>query len=352
MSEERPNFSKLSCSVASKVDRIVMGHGGGGALTRSLVEEVFLPALDNELLGQRHDGAVFEVPKGRLATSTDGYVAKPMFFPGGDIGKLAVCGTVNDLAMCGARPLHLSAGFILEEGTTIEAVRRVARSVGETARAAGVSIATADTKVVERGAGDGVYIVTSGVGVCLGEGLVGPAAVRPGDAVILSGDVGRHGVAMLIARDELGLESEIASDCALVHEATMELFEAGLEIHALRDLTRGGLAAALVEIARDGGRNVSLRETAIAVDPAVRGACELLGLDPLHVANEGRFVVILPDDQAEEALAILRGHEVSGGAVIIGTIAAEPVGRVTLESAIGAARIVELPSGEQLPRIC
>jgi hydrogenase expression/formation protein HypE len=318
----------------------------------ALIESVFRPPLANPLLDQRHDGAVFEAPPGRLALTTDSYVVQPLEFPGGDIGRLAVCGTVNDLAMCGARPLCLSAAFILEEGLDADLLARISGSMGRTARELGVAIATGDTKVVERGAGDGLFVNTTGVGVLEHDLAIGPDALRPGDAVLLSGDVGRHGAAILAARESLGLDSDLRSDCAPLWAPVAALLEAGLPLHCLRDLTRGGLATGLVEIARDSRRAVLADERAIPVSTPVRGLCELLGLDPLYVANEGRFLCMLPEARADDALAILHGHEVSAGAVRIGSVAEGPAGRSTLRSPIGGERVLRLHSGEQLPRIC
>ncbi|MCB9832086.1 MAG: hydrogenase expression/formation protein HypE [Planctomycetes bacterium] len=352
MSDGRADFGRMSCPRPGHPDRVLLGHGGGGTMTRDLVREIFLPAIDNDFLGQRHDGAVFSYRGERFATTTDGFVARPMVFPGGDLGKLAVCGTVNDLAMCGARPLQLTAGFIIEEGTDFELLRRLARSLGETARAAEVAIGAADTKVVERGSGDGVFVVTSGFGLCLSDHLIGPAALRSGDAIILSGDLGRHGVTMLVARDELGLETALESDCALLHEPALALVAAGLEVHVLRDLTRGGLSAALVEIAEDAALHLVVDEASVAVAPEVRGACELLGLDPFQVANEGRFICCLPASQVGAALAVLAAFPVTASAAVIGEVEAGPAGRVSLAGGLGARRLLQMPSGELLPRIC
>jgi hydrogenase expression/formation protein HypE len=332
--------------------RIVLAHGGGGSLTHALLESIFRPAFANPLLDQHHDGAVFELPPGRVAFTTDSYVVRPLEFPGGDIGRLAVCGTANDLAVCGARPLHLSAGFILEEGLDTALLARVADSMGQAADALGIGIVTGDTKVVDRGAGDGVFINTAGVGVLEHELEIGPRAVRPGDCVLLSGDVGRHGATIMAMRESLHLDSDLRSDCASLWPPIAALLDAGLPVHCLRDLTRGGLATGLVELARDAQVAVVADERTIPVSEPVRGLCELLGLDPLYVANEGRFLCILPEAHADEALAILRGSEVAAGAVRIGEVTPKPAGRTSLVSAIGGERILHLQSGEQLPRIC
>jgi hydrogenase expression/formation protein HypE len=339
-------------------DRVLLAHGGGGRLTKRLIETVFLPAFANPLLLTRHDGAVFPLPppapKGaapaRLAFTTDGYVVRPLFFPGGDIGTLAVNGTVNDLAMCGARPLYLSAAFILEEGFPLRDVERIAASMQRAARDAGVDLITGDTKVVERSKADGVFVTTAGVGILEHALAIGPAEVRPGDAILLSGDIGRHGIAIMAAREDLRFETTVSSDCAPLAKPVLALLEAGLEIHCLRDLTRGGLAAALVEIAEASSTRLALDEGAIAVEGAVAAACEVLGLDPLHVANEGRFVAFLPEAAAARALEILAREGCEPR--LVGRVAESRGPRVVLKTQLGTTRIVDLPSGELLPRIC
>jgi len=343
----------LACPIPiAEYPEVQMAHGGGGRLMRALIEKMFMAAFRNPFLEARHDGAVFPSPGKTLATTTDAFVVRPLFFPGGNIGTLAVHGTVNDLAMCGARPVYLTAAFVLEEGLPMETLWRVAAAMGEAAREAGVAIVSGDTKVVERGKGDGVYIATAGVGVVEHRLDIAPRAVRPGDAVILSGDIGRHGMAVLGARESLGFESSIESDCAPLWPAVDSLLRAGLEVHCLRDLTRGGLATAAAEIAADAGVAIRVAERTIPVREDVGGACELLGLDPLYVANEGRFVAFVPRSQAARALEVLRGVPVSAGAVEIGAVAPAPQGMAVLESAIGSERVLDLLSGEQLPRIC
>jgi hydrogenase expression/formation protein HypE len=333
-------------------DRILLAHGGGGRMMHDLLERLVLPAFRNPELLQRHDGAVVDLDGCRLAFTTDGYVVRPLRFPGGDIGTLAVNGTVNDLAMCGAVPLLLSAGFILEEGLPMATLEAVLASMKASAEAAGVRIVTGDTKVVDRGKGDGIYITTAGVGVLRHTLRVAPGQVRPGDAVLLSGDVGRHGIAIMGVREGLNFETPVESDCAPLHGMVAALLDAGLEVHCLRDCTRGGLAASLVEIAGAAGLPIQVREAAIPVHDAVGGACEMLGLDPLYVANEGRFLCLLPAGQVERALEILRAHPQGKAAAHIGEVAGGPAGLVTLVSRLGVARIMDLPSGEQLPRIC
>lgn len=331
---------------------IQLAHGGGGRLMHQLLERLILPAFDNPRLASRHDAAVLEVDGGRIAFTTDSYVVRPLFFPGGDIGSLAVHGTVNDLAMAGARPAWLSAAFILEEGLPFDTLSRVLASMRAAAAAAGVAIVTGDTKVVDRGKGDGIFVNTAGIGIVEHRLAIEPASVRPGDSILLSGDLGRHGVAILAARESLGFAPALVSDSAPLHEPVAGLLRAGIELHCLRDLTRGGLASAVIEIAEAGGVSIELDERSIPVDPAVRGACEILGLDPLYVANEGRFVAFVPERDAERALQTLRGHPVADAACRIGAVSGERSGQVTLRTMIGASRIVEMFSGEQLPRIC
>jgi hydrogenase expression/formation protein HypE len=333
-------------------DHIVMAHGGGGRLMQQLLEKLVQPAFANPYLETRHDSAVFESGGQRLAFTTDSYVVKPLFFPGGDIGKLAVCGTLNDLAMAGARPLFLSAALIIEEGLPVADLRRVLNSMAETAKGAGVFIVTGDTKVVDRGKGDGLYINTAGIGL-IEHGLqINPAAVRPGDAVLINGDLGRHGIAIMAQREGLEFETTIESDCADLSGLVGALLAAGIEIHCLRDLTRGGLASALVEIAQAAGVDIEIAETAIPVREDVQGACEMLGFDPLYVANEGRLAVFVPAEQGEKALAVLRAHPLGEGAAAIGRVAGPSKGALHLKTAFGARRVLDLLSGEQLPRIC
>lgn len=336
----------------SEIATIQMAHGGGGRRSHDLIERLFIPAFRNQALEGRHDGAILALGGEKLAFTTDSHVVSPLFFPGGDIGKLAVCGTVNDLAMCGARPLWLSVGLILEEGLPIETLERVIASMAATAAEAGVELVTGDTKVVDRGKGDGIYINTAGIGSIAGEAPV-PSRVCPGDVILLSGDIGRHGIAVMAQREGLAFESSIESDCALLSMPVLALLEAGIEIHCLRDLTRGGLATALVEIAQGSRTRIRFDEARIPVREDVRGACEILGLDPLYVANEGRFVTILPGREAGAALEILRGFDVAADAIQIGEVS-EPRagGEVLVRSRIGVDRVVDRLSGEQLPRIC
>lgn len=347
----------MSCPVPL-VDHetIQLAHGGGGRLMRNLIEGLFLPQLSR---GARerdarppHDSAVFEFSGGRLAFTTDSFVVNPLFFPGGDIGKLAVYGTVNDLAMAGARPLHLSCGWILEEGLPVETLRRVVASMRQAADEVGVTIVTGDTKVVDRGKGDGIFINTAGVGV-VAEGLdISPARVRDGDRVILSGDIGRHGVAIMSVREGLTFEGAPASDCAPLADVVAQLSVLGDDLHCLRDLTRGGLTAALVEIAEQARVGIEIDSRSVPVHPAVRGACELLGLDPLAVANEGRFVAIVAERAAGQVLEILRAHPLGAEAVPVGRVCAGGAGRVELRNEFGIRRVLDLLAGTQMPRIC
>jgi hydrogenase expression/formation protein HypE len=330
-----------------------VGHGGGGRLTQDLLDRIFRPAFANAELEAQHDGAILKTPPGaRLAFTTDSHVVSPLFFPGGDIGKIAVNGTVNDLCMCGARPLWLSAGFILEEGLPMSTLERVVASMRDAANAAGVTIVTGDTKVVERGKGDGLYVTTAGIGIIETGLTVSPARIREGDAIILSGDIGRHGMAIMATRAGLSFESEIQSDCAPLVAPVQALLKASLEIHCLRDLTRGGLATALVERAESSKLALAIDGTKVPVSELVGGACEILGLEPLYVANEGRFICILPSAEAQRAVEIISATAPGGPAVVIGTVKAGPAGQVTQRTVIGSERIVDRISGEQLPRIC
>jgi hydrogenase expression/formation protein HypE len=342
-----------SCPIPiSQYPHVLMAHGGGGRLMQQLLENVFGKAFGNPLLDTRHDSAQLEIPAGRLAMTTDSYVVRPIFFPGGDIGSMSIHGTVNDLAMSGARPCYLSCGFIIEEGLPMETLWRVVCTMSEAAKKCGVQIVTGDTKVVDKGKGDGLFINTTGIGIIEHGQIILPANVQPGDAVIVSGDLGRHGMAIMAVREGLQFETTIESDSAPVHEPVLDLLKAGIEIHCLRDLTRGGLASALNEIAEAAGVKIAVEEKRIPVREEVHAACEMLGLDPLHVANEGRFAAFVAEKDAHRALEILRRHEVSSNAVVAGTVVEKAAPLVTLKSAIGATRILDMPSGEQLPRIC
>ncbi|MBN1590100.1 MAG: hydrogenase expression/formation protein HypE [Pirellulales bacterium] len=352
-SNQNEGFS-LQCPVPRGTHATVqMAHGGGGRVMRNLIEGFFLPAFGSDPAKEPpHDAAVMDVPEGRLAMTTDTFVVSPLFFPGGDIGKLAVYGTVNDLAMAGARPWALSAAFILEEGLPLETLERIVASMRDAALEVGVRIVTGDTKVVDRGKGDGVFINTAGIGVVAPGVQVAPRRVKPGDAVIVSGDLGRHGMAVMSVREGLAFEAELQSDCASLAGLVDTLLEAGADVHCLRDLTRGGLAAALCEIADGAGVGIELDEASIPVSPPVANACELLGLDPLYVANEGRLVVFLPAEAAERTLEIMRSHPAAPQPAVVGTVTETHPGMVQLRTTLGAERIVDLLSGEQMPRIC
>lgn len=342
-----------SCPIPfSDYPQVLMAHGGGGKLMNQLIEKVFLSTFKNSLLETRHDGAVFSLGNTRLAFTTDSYVIRPLFFPGGNIGELAVYGTVNDLAMCGARPRYLSAGFIIEEGLPMETLWQIAQSMQRAAEKAGVQLVTGDTKVVDKGKGDGVFVNTAGIGIIEYDRPIAPASVKPGDVVLLSGDIGRHGVAIMAVREGLAFETTIESDCAAVSGLVMELLGAGIEIHCLRDLTRGGLASAVVEIAEASGCSIQLEERNIPVLEEVRGACEMLGLDPLYVANEGRFLAIVAPADAERALQIMQAHPLGEGASLMGRVTDDRTGLVSLKSRVGTSRVIDRLSGEQLPRIC
>jgi hydrogenase expression/formation protein HypE len=330
---------------------VLLAHGGGGRLMHQLLEQMFVPAFGSPPPEHRHDSAVLDVKAGRLAFTTDSYVVRPIFFPGGNIGSLAVHGTVNDLAMSGARPLYLSSAFIIEEGLPMETLWRVVCAMRDAAAAAGVRIVTGDTKVVDRGKGDGLFINTAGVGLVQHNLTIAPASVRAGDAVLVNGDLGRHGMAIMAVREGLEFESAIESDSAPVAALVSDLLGAGLEVHCLRDLTRGGLASTMNEIAHAANLQIELENQRIPVREDVRAACEILGLDPLHVACEGRFAAFVPAAQAQRALEIMHRHEVGTGAAQIGRVGTTGR-RVLLQTPFGVERILDMPSGEQLPRIC
>ena len=341
----------LSCPISiQEYPNVLLAHGGGGKLMHGLIEKMFMPSFSNQILNLQHDGAVLDLGKLKAAFTTDSYVVYPLFFPGGDIGKLAINGTVNDLAMCGARPLYISVGFILEEGFPMETLWRVVNSVKATAETANVEIVTGDTKVVDKGKGDGMYINTSGIGIIEHGIEVSPTKVQDGDLVLLSGDIGRHGITIMSMREELALESEIKSDTSPLSNLVMDLLEQDIEVHCMRDLTRGGLASALIEIAEASGTHIHIDENAIPVSREVRATCEILGLDPLYVANEGRFIAFVKPSDSEATLKIMRSYNSESS--LIGSVDMKPSGIVTMKSKIGTNRIIDMLSGEQLPRIC
>jgi hydrogenase expression/formation protein HypE len=346
-------FTGLSCPLPiTDYKNVLLAHGGGGRLTQEMVQKFFLAQFRNEFLEPLHDGAVFSVDGARLAFSTDSYVVSPIFFPGGDIGELAVNGTVNDLAMCGARPLYLSVAFIIEEGLPMEDLWRIVLSMEEAAKRAGVMLVTGDTKVVDRGKGDKIFVNTSGVGV-VAEGIdVSSKRAAPGDQIILSGAIAVHGIAIMSVREGLEFETRIESDTAPLNELVQAILRAGKHIHVLRDPTRGGVASALNEIAQSSNVGIAISEARIPLTEEVRGACEILGLDPLYVANEGKLLAFVPPDETSNVLEAMRVHPSGRDAVIIGEVTDQHAGTVVMRSRIGGSRVVDMLSGEQLPRIC
>ena len=345
----------LTCPIPlADYPRVLMAHGSGGRMMQQLIEKMFYRAFDNPELLSGHDGVTLDtggIEAGRVVFTTDSYVIRPLFFPGGDIGSLAVFGTVNDLAMCGAKPRYLSAGFILEEGLDMETLWRVVCSMRQAADRAGVKIVTGDTKVVEKGKGDGLYINTAGIGEMIHAVHLHPHSVKLGDKVIVSGDVGRHGMAVMAQREGLSFESDLASDAAPLNHCVMALLDAGLDIHCLRDITRGGLAAVLCEIAQSAAVQIDIDQQQIPINDTVSGACELLGLNPLHVACEGRFVAFVAPAAVEQVLEIITSFD-QEKPVSIGEVTAGEAGLVTMKTIIGGQRILDMPSGELLPRIC
>ena len=356
------DFDNWSCPVPLRSHpHIVMGHGGGGKLSAELVEHLFKPAFSNEWLDELGDTAVFQPPlptsqttPSRLAFSTDSFVVRPLFFPGGNIGELAINGTVNDIAMSGAVPLYLSVGFIIEEGLSIELLGRVVESMARAAQIAGVKIITGDTKVVDKGHGDGLYINTSGVGILPDNGAIqiGPRRAQPGDLILLSGTIGDHGMAVMSVREGLSFETEIVSDTAALNHLIAAMLAATPHIHVLRDPTRGGVASSLNEIAAQSQVGMVLEETAIPVNTAVASACELLGLDPLFVANEGKLIAIVPESEAEKLLAVMQAHPLGKNTAVVGHVTDQHAGMVVARTPIGGTRVVAMQIGEQLPRIC
>jgi len=354
MTDEEVNLSGAVCPAPiQQRDRIVMGHGSGGKLSHDLIARKFIPAFDNAALRAGDDAGIVQANIcTRLAISTDSHVVWPLFFPGGDIGRLAVCGTVNDVAMMGATPKYLTAGFILEEGCALETLERVLESMKAAAAEAGVEIVAGDTKVVQKGKADGLYINTTGVGIIPLGVEIGGALAAPGDAVILSGPIGDHGIAVLGARGELGFDADVRSDVAPLNHLIAALLNASEHIHVLRDPTRGGVATTLNEIARQSNVGITLYEQAIPVRPAVRAACEMLGFDPLYVANEGKLITIVGREDVERILEVMRQQRYGGESVLIGEVQSKSPGRVLLKTAIGSHRIVDVLLGEMLPRIC
>lgn len=331
--------------------RVLLAHGDGGELSRQLVDQIFLQHFSNDFLEPLSDAAVLNLSGCKLALTTDSYVVRPIFFPGGDIGKLAVCGTVNDLAVSGARPVYLTASFILEEGLPLEVLEQVAHSMGETCRLAGVQVVTGDTKVVEKGHGDMVFINTAGIGTIPGDLDLGQHQIAPGDVVLINGPVGNHGLTVLLERENLGLESGIISDCAPLNGIIQQILTGVSGVKMMRDLTRGGLATAIKEIALGAGVDIVLEETAIPVDADVRAGLNILGLDPLYMANEGKFVIFATREKAPAVLEIMQNHPLGGKAAVIGEVAAGK-GNVLLKTGLGGTKVLDMLAGSPLPRIC
>jgi hydrogenase expression/formation protein HypE len=346
-------IAELVCPTPlSSNDTVLLGHGSGGRLSADLVRDVFLPAFRNPALARLDDQAIVNIQGARVAFTTDSFVVKPLFFPGGDIGSLAVHGTVNDLAMGGAVPLFLSAAFIIEEGLSMEVLRRVVNSLRQAAETAGVQVVTGDTKVVEKGSGDGLFINTTGLGLVPDGVELSASQARPGDKVLLSGSLGEHGIAILAQREGLEFEGAVCSDSALLHTLVADMLKVTGSIRCMRDPTRGGLSSALNEIAEQSRVGIELDETAIPIREEVRGACELLGLDPLYVANEGKLVAIVAADAADSVLAAIRCHPLGSQAQIVGTVNDVHRGLLTMRTALGTTRVVDMLAGDQLPRIC
>jgi hydrogenase expression/formation protein HypE len=342
-----------SCPVPiTNYKEIVLAHGSGGKLSHQLIEKMLLPTFRNELLEPLHDGAIFSLNGERVAFSTDSYVVSPIFFPGGDIGKLAVHGTINDLSMCGARPLYLSASFILEEGLPMEDFWRVVQSMHLAADAAGVKLVTGDTKVVDRGKADKIFINTSGIGIVPNQVNIHPARATVGDKIIISGPIAVHGIAIMSVREGLEFETEIASDSAPLHELVAAILANGIDVHVLRDPTRGGVTSALIEIAQVSKVGMLLDEASVPISEEVKGACEILGLDPLYVANEGKFLAIVAPQDVDLTLKAVRGQPLGNEAAVIGEVVDEHPGLVMMKTRVGGIRVVDMLSGEQLPRIC
>jgi hydrogenase expression/formation protein HypE len=351
------NISSWTCPLPlQNYPTIVMGHGSGGKMMSDLIRHMFLPLMENEALSPLGDAAVLEldqrVPPTRLAFSTDSFVVNPLVFPGGNIGELAVYGTVNDLAMTGAQPLYLSAGFILEEGLPMDTLGELTTAFAAACEAADVQVVTGDTKVVNKGHGDGLYINTTGIGLIPPEVAIAPGSAQPGDAVIVSGTVGDHGMAIMSVREGLEFETQIVSDTAPLHELVETMLAASTEIHCLRDATRGGIAAALNELAKSSRVGITFEEQLVPIRPAVTAACEMLGMDPYYVANEGKLVAITRSEVAEDVLAAMRSHPLGQDAAIIGQVTADHPEMVLSKTGIGGSRVVDLPAGELLPRIC
>ncbi|MCX7088124.1 MAG: hydrogenase expression/formation protein HypE [Methylococcales bacterium] len=344
---------ELNCPLPLQYEQIVIGHGGGGRLMQQLIEQIIHPIFANPILNQKHDSAVVTVNGAKLAFTTDSYVIKPLFFAGGDIGKLAVCGTLNDLAMSGAKPLYLSCALIIEEGFPLKDLQRIVQSMQDTAQQAGVFIVTGDTKVVDKGKGDGLYINTAGIGLIADNSNVLPSRIQVGDSIIINSDIARHGMAIMLEREGMNFDNSLSSDCADLSGLVHSLMQAELDIHCMRDLTRGGLASGLIELATSAQHALEINEMALPIQPAVQSACDILGFDPLYIANEGCFALFVPEAQTEKTLTLLQQHPLGKQACLIGRVnARHPQGQVTLRTPLGISRVLDLLSGEQLPRIC
>lgn len=347
------DFDSWTCPLPLRnYPRIVMGHGGGGSLSSELIENIFLPAFQNQVLSALADSSILTLPAGRLAFSTDSYVVHPMFFPGGSIGELAVHGTVNDLAMSGARPLYLSASFILEEGLETKTLAAIVERMAQAAARANVRIVTGDTKVVERGHADGCFITTAGIGILPDGPLPGPSRALPGDVVLVSGTLGDHGMTVMSVREGLNFETTLQSDSAPLYSLVEELMRVSRDVHVMRDPTRGGVASSLNEIAKASKVGIRIEESMLPVKAEVRAACELLGMDPIYVANEGKLLVIVAPEDADAVLASMRSNPLGYKAARIGTVVDEHPGMLVARTSIGATRIIPMQIGEQLPRIC
>jgi len=343
----------MQCPIPiSDCPRVLLAHGGGGKLMHNLIEKMFSAAFSNDILQQDHDSVQIKIDSAKIAFTTDSYVVKPIFFPGGDIGSLAVNGTVNDLSMSGAVPKYLSLGMIIEEGFAMNDLWLVVQSIASAAKAAGVKIATGDTKVVDKGKGDGIFINTSGIGLIEHTLNISPNNIQTGDVIIINGDIGRHGIAIMAEREGLEFEHTIQSDCAPLNEIVQDIINAGVDVHCLRDLTRGGLSSTLNELASSSHKEIIIDEISVPVHEDVRGACEILGFDPMYVANEGKFITIVPANDAAKCLEVMKAHKFGSDSSIIGSINSADEAIVKLKSRIGTMRILDMLSGEQLPRIC
>jgi len=350
--KQNSNFNFTCPLPITDYKQITLAHGGGGKLSQQLIQKMFLSQFDNKFLEPLHDGAIFSINETRFAFSTDSFVVNPIFFPGGDIGKLSVNGTVNDLAMCGAKPLYLSAAFIIEEGLKIEELWQIVLSMQKAAAEAGVLLITGDTKVVDKGKGDKIFINTAGIGI-VEDGIdINPKNTQVGDKIILNGSIAEHGIAIMSVREGIEFESQIKSDCAPVNELVELMFKTSKDIHVLRDPTRGGVASALNEIAQQAQVGILIEESKIPILEEVKGACEILGLDPLYVANEGKLIAFVSASSAEKVLAAMQTHPLGKNSSIIGEVVSEHRGTVIMKSTIRGTRIVDMITGEQLPRIC